>query len=108
MKLCKTFGLGLVLCCTSAGAQDSQQPFSAQQIKSGAELYATYCTACHGWQMEHPGGSFDLRLFPPGQFARFASAVLKGKNTMPPWGDVLGAAEVEALWAYVLAGERKQ
>jgi hypothetical protein len=33
--------------------------------------------------------------------------VLKARNH-PPWGDVLGPAEVEALWAYVLAGERKQ
>jgi mono/diheme cytochrome c family protein len=108
MKLCKTFGLGLVLCCTSAGAQDSSQQFSPQQIKSGADLYATYCMSCHGWQMDYPGGSFDLRIFPPGQFARFASAVIKGKNNMPPWADVLQPGDVEALWAYVLAGEKQR
>jgi mono/diheme cytochrome c family protein len=55
-----------------------------------------------------PGRQFRPARLPPGQFARFANAVLKGKNTMPPWGDVLGPAEVEALWAYVLAGERRQ
>jgi mono/diheme cytochrome c family protein len=104
MKLGSVCGLALLLACAKAQAQQ----FSAEQIKSGAALYVTYCVTCHGWQMEHPGGSFDLRAFPPGQFARFANDVLKGKNTMPPWGDVLGPAEVEALWAYVLAGERKQ
>jgi len=104
MKFCSICLVALVLACAHAQAQ----PFPPEQIGRGAALYVTYCVTCHGWQMEHPGGSFDLRLFPPGQFARFASAVLKGKNTMPPWGDVLGAAEVEALWAYVLAGERKQ
>jgi hypothetical protein len=25
---------------------------------------------------------------------------------MPPWGDLLQPADVEALWAYVVAGER--
>ena len=71
---------------TSAEAQQ----FPPEQIKRGAAVYATYCVTCHGWQMEHPGGSFDLRAFPSGQFARFANAVIKGKNNMPPWGDVLG------------------
>jgi hypothetical protein len=28
-------------------------------------------------------GSFDLRTFPPGQFERFATSVIKGKNNMP-------------------------
>jgi len=26
---------------------------------------------------------------------------------MPPWGGVLKPAEIEALWAYVVAGEKK-
>jgi hypothetical protein len=31
--------------------------------------------------------------------------VTRGKNQMPPWGDLLTSDEVEALWAYVVAGE---
>jgi mono/diheme cytochrome c family protein len=58
--------------------------------------------------MEYPGGSFDLRTFPSGQFARFEAAVTKGKNNMPPWGEVLQPGELEALWAYVMAGEKKK
>jgi hypothetical protein len=42
--------------------------------------------------MDYPGGSFDLRRFPPAQFARFANSVSKGKNNMPPWGEVLQTA----------------
>jgi len=34
--------------------------------------------------------------------------VSNGKNNMPPWGDLLQPADVEALWAYVVAGERKK
>jgi mono/diheme cytochrome c family protein len=33
--------------------------------------------------------------------------VSKGKNQMPPWGDVLDAGDIDALWAYVMAGERR-
>jgi mono/diheme cytochrome c family protein len=27
------------------------------------------------------------------------------RNQMPPWGDMLKADDIEALWAYVLNGE---
>jgi hypothetical protein len=49
--------------------------------------------------------AIDLRKFPPDQHERFVSSVTHGKNQMPPWGDLLSAADVEALWAYVMAGE---
>src|SRR4051794_25179788 len=97
--------LGLVLLCTSAGAQDAQ--FPRAQIDKGAETFSTYCSQCHGTRMEYPGGSFDLRTFPPDQHARFVNSVTKGKNNMPPWGDLFQADDIEALWAYVMAGERK-
>ena len=58
--------------------------------------------------MDYPGGSFDLRTFPPGQYARFAGSVTKGKNNMPPWGEVLSPDDLEALWAYVVAGEKQK
>ena len=29
-----------------------------------------------------------------------------GKNQMPPWDDLLKPEEIEALWAYVVAGEK--
>jgi hypothetical protein len=58
--------------------------------------------------MDYPGGSFDLRRFPPAQFARFANSVSKGKNNMPPWGEVLQTGDVEALWAYVIGVEGRK
>jgi mono/diheme cytochrome c family protein len=109
MKPWKIYGLGLVLSCAALASRTSAaaQPFPPEQISRGAEIYATYCVACHGWQMDYPGGSFDLRTFPPGQFERFATSVIKGKNNMPPWGEVMQPGDIEALWAYVMAGERK-
>jgi len=56
--------------------------------------------------MADPQGAANLRTFPRDQKSRFIVLVTKGKNTMPPWGDVLKPEDIEALWAYVVAGER--
>jgi alcohol dehydrogenase (cytochrome c) len=112
MRVSKVLGLGLVLVCTSAEAQDQlsppSAPFPQAQIDRGAEVYSTYCMPCHGPGLDYPGGGFDLRTFPPEQFARFANSVAKGKNNMPPWGEVLQPGDLEALWAYVIAAEGKK
>ena len=84
-------------------------PGFAQQpgpLQTGAEIYARNCSACHGARMLDPQGAFDLRKFPRDQRERFVNSVTKGKNAMPPWGDVLKPEEIEALWLYVTTGER--
>ena len=103
MRVMSVVSAALVLLGTSAAAEE----FTPEKIKAGADIYATYCTPCHGPEMDYPGGSFDLRTFPPGPFARFQASVTNGKNNMPPWGEVLQPGDVEALWAYVMAGEKK-
>jgi mono/diheme cytochrome c family protein len=105
MKVWSVWSLSLVLLCTGAEAQDPKT-FPREQIDKGAEVYSIYCVPCHGAAMDHPGGSFDLRTFPREQYARFANSVSKGKNNMPPWGEVLQRGDLEALWAYVVAGEK--
>jgi mono/diheme cytochrome c family protein len=89
--------------CACAGAQEA---FPPGQIKAGADIYARNCSPCHGARMLEPQGAFDLREFPHDARERFVSSVTRGKNQMPPWGDLLKPADVEALWAYVVAGER--
>lgn len=78
-----------------------------EQVKRGSALYAQHCAPCHGPQMKDPEGAFDLRTFPREQHERFTTSVVKGKGSMPPWGDLLKRDDVEALWAYVVAGEKK-
>ena len=56
--------------------------------------------------MQDPQGAFDLRKFPPDQLERFINSIVRGKNQMPAWGDMLSPEQIEALWAYVVAGER--
>lgn len=93
-----------VLICTGAVAQDQ---FGLEQIKQGAVIYAQNCSACHGPHMADAQGAFDLRTFPPDQKNRFLTSISKGKNQMPPWGDLFKPEEIDALWAYVMAGEKR-
>ncbi len=92
------------LWCIAAAAQD--QNFTAEQLRAGAEIFERNCAPCHGPRMRDPESAFDLRKFPRNQHERFVSSVTRGKNQMPPWGDMLKVDEIEALWAYVTTGER--
>jgi Cytochrome C oxidase, cbb3-type, subunit III len=55
--------------------------------------------------MHNPQWAVDLRTFPRDGHARFVDAVADGKRNMPAWDDVLDPEQIEALWAYVIAGE---
>lgn len=93
----------LALVCGAAWAQDAVTP---EQIKSGADIYATHCATCHGSRMKNPEWAIDLATIPKNDRQRFIQSVTGGKNNMPPWGDVLKANEIEALWAYFSQGEK--
>ena len=92
---------GAIVC-----AQSPADPFAPEQVKTGAAIYAQNCAPCHGPNMKNPEVPADLRKFPSDQKGRFLTSVTKGKNQMPPWGDILKGDEIEALWAYVMAGEK--
>src|SRR5262245_50334782 len=99
--------LAAALVGAAAVAQEQpSQTFPAEQIKAGAELYATNCSPCHGPRLQGTESAFDLRKFPPGQRERFVNSVTRGKNQMPPWGDFFKPDQLDALWAYISAGER--
>ena len=95
----------IALACAAAAAQE-RKPFTPAQIRLGADIYERNCSPCHGARMLDPQGASDLRKFPRGERERFVNSVTRGKNQMPPWGDLLKPEEVEALWAYVVAGEK--
>ena len=98
-------GLACALACVAAAAAHGQV-FSPVQIHKGASIYERICAPCHGPRMADPQGAANLRAFPRDQKNRFVVLVTKGKHNMPPWGDVLKPEDIEALWAYVVAGER--
>jgi mono/diheme cytochrome c family protein len=95
-------GMVVLLAMAALPAVAQQATPSPEQVKAGAELYARNCSPCHGTRMLDPQGAFDLRTFPPDERERFFNSVRRGKNQMPPWGDLLKPEEIEALWAYVL------
>jgi len=84
----------------------AQTAFPPEQIKTGAALFARNCAPCHGARMAEPQGAFDLRKFPPDEKLRFVNALMRGKNAMPPLGGAFQPDEIDALWAYVVAGEK--
>ena len=98
-------GVAMAALAASVSGQDAAQ-FPPEQVKQGGEIYARNCAPCHGPRMQDPESAFDLRKFPPGQHDRFVNSVTRGKNQMPPWGDMLKPDDIEALWAYVLTGGR--
>jgi cytochrome c55X len=92
----------------SAAGDDMPRPAGGpgaetEQVQTGKALYAQHCSHCHGFGMVNAGNVVpDLREFPPDNKQGFADTVTHGKNNrMPPWGDVLSSAEIQALWAYV-------
>jgi mono/diheme cytochrome c family protein len=99
--------LTLSFACTTVAAQAPEgRSFSSAEIKRGADLFAQNCSPCHGAHMADPQGAFDLRKFPHEDKARFVTSVTRGKQNMPPWGDLLKPEDIDALWAYVVAGEQ--
>jgi mono/diheme cytochrome c family protein len=99
-------GLAFALACAAA-AQSPEARFPPELIGTGAKIFAQNCAPCHGAHMADPQGALDLRKFPRDEKNRFVNSVAKGKNNMPPWGDLFKPEEIEALWAYVVAGEKQ-
>jgi mono/diheme cytochrome c family protein len=91
---------------SSASAAAGQSAQDSVQVRLGAEIFERNCAPCHGPRMQDPESAFDLRKFPRDQHERFVNSVTRGKNQMPPWGDMLKPDDIEALWAYVLTGGR--
>lgn len=87
-------------------AQDAK-PFPPEQVNRGSDLYKTYCEQCHGVRMMGAPWGTELSTFPRDNPARFIDSVTYGVRAMPPWGDLLKPDEIQALWAYLVAGEKK-
>jgi len=101
------FGFSFTVAGAAAQSPADQQ-FPPGQVAKGADIYAQHCASCHGNRMANPPWAIDLATFPRDSRARFVDSVTYGVRNMPPWGDVIKPDEVTALWAYLVAGERKQ
>ncbi len=84
----------------------AQEAVTPEQVKTGAEVYARNCATCHGNRMKNPEWAIDLATIPKDDRQRFIQSVTNGRNNMPPWGDVLKADEIAALYAYFSQGDK--
>ena len=105
MKFLTVVTMSLVLASVCASAQDAK-PVTPEQVKAGTEIYASNCATCHGNRMRNPEWAIDLATIPKDDRQRFIQSVTNGKGNMPPWGDVLKPADIEALWAYFVTGHQ--
>jgi mono/diheme cytochrome c family protein len=103
--LARSIAVAILLASAPASAEEAQK-FTPEQVSAGAEIYSTNCSPCHGARMQDPGSAFNLRKFPHDQRDRFINSIVRGKNQMPPWGDFFKPDQLDALWAYIVTGER--
>jgi mono/diheme cytochrome c family protein len=77
----------------------------APRIAAGEQVYADYCSSCHGEGLRNSSGgvTFDLRRLRPEDHDRFVTSVLDGKRQMPPWRGALELEQIESIWAYIRA-----
>ena len=107
MKRLLYLGGALALYGASVAAQGTDGRSELEQIRKGAALFARNCAPCHGARMADPQSAFDLRKFPPDDKTRFVNVLARGKNAMPPLGGLFAPDEIDALWVYVVAGEKR-
>jgi len=86
---------------------------SDNQIKQAKAIYDTYCTSCHGEDMDGNGEVAELlepypRNFTKYQFIiaykdRFKNSLLNGVagSAMPPWKGVLSTNQIDLLVDYI-------
>jgi quinohemoprotein ethanol dehydrogenase len=78
---------------------------SDEVVEEGARLYGKYCSYCHGTGVVGGGAVSDLRRLPKAFHDSFQHIVLEGGLEglgMPRFGDVLEAADVNAIQAFVI------
>jgi len=80
---------------------------NSEAMKTGARLFATYCTACHGSDARGARGFPNLRdaewLYGATPEA-IEATILNGRGgAMPAWGGALGAEGVRNVTQYVLS-----
>jgi quinohemoprotein ethanol dehydrogenase len=84
-------------------APAQKAPATADTLERGRALFFGNCVLCHSNQ--HRSITPDLRRMRPATHEAFRSIVLDGalvQNGMPRWDDLLSAADVDALHAYLI------
>lgn len=98
--------------CVASTALGAVQPFAwSQDLSKGADIYATYCSQCHGPNLE--GGQFSGFL--DGMWNHGSSYVLHRNNIefgipgtqMIAWGETLSDPQIDAVLTFILEREKQ-
>jgi quinohemoprotein ethanol dehydrogenase len=71
------------------------------QIEAGEQVYEEHCATCHGVKLRRTGAMPDLKEQKADGRARFDQMVMGGRGQMPAWQGIIGANELDQLWAYI-------
>lgn len=91
----------LRLCCcvfiaALAGVAFAEEHAAAEQVEFGAELYAEFCSDCHGDDVAGLEGFADSA-------AEFAARLEGETENMPDFTDFFSAEEVSAMYGFLSA-----
>ncbi len=106
-RIKRGWALAMSIALTLWSWDGKAETFPDEQIEQGRRLYKQFCQRCHGPNMVTSNPStYDLRKFPPNARDRFVLSIVKGKGTMPSWGDILSQEEITDLYAYICQGKK--
>jgi mono/diheme cytochrome c family protein len=102
LKTLRPLRIAAVILSAAAPTSSFADP---KQVAAGEQVYADYCSSCHGEELRNSSGgvTFDLRRLRSEDHDRFVASVLDGKRQMPPWRGALDNEQIEAIWAYIRA-----
>lgn len=72
-----------------------------QDIPDGATLFKKNCKACHGKKADKETKKIPNLLESTLELDAMQQIVVAGKETMPPFGESLNEAEIQAVLTYV-------
>ena len=83
-----------------AAAQEAEDDPS--QVEAGAAVFEANCSSCHGAEGEgSPVGRVLTGVAAENERARHIMSVTEGRSTMPAFGAVLSADEIESVVSFV-------
>lgn len=84
----------------AASAQSAED--DPAQVEAGAAVFAANCASCHGADGEGSAVGRPLAgVATENDRARHITTVTEGRNTMPAFGDVLTAEEIDSVVSFV-------
>lgn len=105
-SMIRWISLCFVACALATGCGGGAENGTARrdaQLELGSEVYVARCAVCHGDKGQGGigpalGNGVAVASIP--EVAENRRVVAQGRNTMPAWGNILSAEEIDAVVLY--------